>query len=644
MNARVCFAGALLVLACSVRTIEEAAPSIVRNQCDTSKDCKGNPCLERRLCVARKASLSALLFEVTPPATSGAEYASVRYLKTSLDAPETSGNFDLAFDVVANVTGAISAQRASNQAGCVFKFQSNETVPSTLELADTEGVAKGVPASLAFMATARLPGLPVVPYTVETRATGDKEPEHRFDLRMPPGEYDAYVAPWREQDQPDSCAVAPQILRGESILAGKVDFSVQLPPPELLKLEIVGPKDQSSLRGWRIDMIDPKSVLVLSTSSVLGEPATVSSDGRYVYEADVYYSRVWDAAKQPEPGFVGVGDELVRLRPPEGIVGPSLFAELASLDLFETGQAEIELDDLSQPVLVEGQVLLPEADDPIAAHLVFAAQKLRATNAGYLTSFTVETDVGDDGLMAVDLLPGTYSVRAVPDTPPCCLSPYPTSDCHCPVPTQVLWEVSEEAHQFGKTLKLSPGARVSARIKQPVGGHGLVGATASAMSVPVAMVALEDLLTGAGATPGVFTTDTDNRGNFTLTLPLDEAFVLTVKPPDGSDYPWLVRPALTTTYSGDAEPTTITKPLPVDLKDITQPLPVVYEGEVRVPSADVPGESVVVPNALIRAYAYLGSDGPVDTSAEARLVVQVAETRADDTGTFELLVPSTFDE
>jgi len=52
----------------------------------------------------------------------------------------------------------------------------------------------------------------------------------------------------------------------------------------------------------------------------------------------------------------------------------------------------------------------------------------------------------------------------------------------------------------------------------------------------------------------------------------------------------------------------------------------------------------VVPNALIRAYAYLGSDGPVDTTSEARFVVQVAETRADDRGKFELLVPSSFNK
>jgi hypothetical protein len=627
MNTRICCAGALLALACSVRTIEEATPDIVRNQCDSKKDCKAGSC-SGGMCVANKAGLSKLLLEVTPPATSGAEYASVRYLK-ALDVPQASGKLDLDFGKVATVSGTISAQRASNQEGCVFKFQSSGTVPSTLELADSDGVAKGVPGSLTFTSTERLPGLPVVPYSVETHAP-ETGPGHEYALRMPPGEYDVYVAPWSKQEQPDSCAVAPQILRGKTVLDGTVDLSVQLPPPEHLSIRILGPKDLSSLEGWRIDMIDPNSALVLSTSSVLGgKPATVSDDLRQlVYETDLYFSPVWDAAKQPEPGFVGVGDELVRLRPPEGVVGPSLFAERASLELFESSQAVIEVDDLSEPVRVEGQVLLANADEPVAAHLVFAAKELVASNAGYLTSFITETDVGEDGLVAVDLLPGTYSVRAVPEAPACCLSPNPTDDCDCPVPTEVEWVVSAEPHQFGKTLKLSPGARVSAEIKPP-----LVGATASATSVPVTTRALDDLLTGASATPGVFTTDTDSDGQLRLTLPSGQDFVFTVKPPDGSGYPWLVRQVLTKSDSGDTDPTS------VNLKAIIQPLPVVYQGKVRVPISD---GLVEVPNALIRAYAYQSADGPVDSSAEAQFVVQVAETRADDKGWFDLLVPSGF--
>ena len=639
MNAWICCVVALLALACSVRTVQEATPSIVRNQCDSNKDCRDGTC-SGGMCVASKASLRTLLFEVIPPATSGATYASVRYLEAS-DVPEASGKLDLDFGSVATVSGTISARRASNQGDCGFEFQSGGTVPSTLELTDSDGVAQGVPGSLTFTSTERLPGLPVVPYSVETRATGDKEPGHDFEVRMPPGEYDVYVAPWNSGEQTDACAVAPQILRGKSVLDGDVDFSVQLPPPQHLSIEILGPRDLSSLEGWRVDMIDPSSALVLSTSSVLGGPATISdSDRQLVYVAELYYSPVWDAAKQPEPGFVGMGHELVRLRPPQGAVGPSLFAERASLELFEAGRAVIEMDDLSQPVHVEGQVLLANVDDPVAAHLVFAAKELVATNAGYLTSFIVETDVGEDGLIAVDLLPGTYSVGAVPEAPACCLSPNPTGDCHCPVPTQVEWVVSTEPHQFGKTLKLSPGASVRAEIKQPVGGCALVGATASATSVPVTARALDDLLTGASATPGVFTTDTDSEGQLRLILPSGADFVFTVKPPDGSDYPWLVRPVLTTTYSRNTEP------VPVDLKEITQPLPVAYRGKVRVPTKleSDPDGLVEVPNALIRAYGYQGPDGPVDSSGEAEFVVQVAETRADDTGRFELLVPSSFSE
>lgn len=629
MNTRWCWFGSLVALACTVRTIDEATPSVARNQCDVNKDCPNGRC-SGGICVASEAGLGTLLFEVTPPATSGAEYASVRYLKTlsGLEAREARHALDLEFDVVASVSGTINAQNASSQAGCKYEFASGGTTTSELQIDDGDGI----PGSVTFISAERVPGLPVAPYAVETRAVGQKTPHHGYELRMPPGKYDLHVMPWR-QSADDACAVAPQILQGQTILAGDVTLTIDLPPPQLLRIEILGPKDQpqgNPLEGWRVDMVDPSSALVLSTGDVLGEP-TGTTEGRLVYETQIYYSPVWDIEQGK---FVGTGHELVRLRPPANTVGPSLFIERSSLELFPTGTAVIAMDGLSQPVHVEGQVELAHADEPVAAHLVFAATKLSATNAGYLTSFIIEADAGEDGLLAVDLLPGRYSVRAAPEAPDYCLSP--NSKRNCPVPTEVDWEVGAEPFQYGRTLKLSPGAVVIADIKEPIGRRPLSGATVRATPVPVSAAALDELLVGTRAASGVFTTDTDSAGGVRLAVPAGRQFIFTVVPPDGSNYPWLVQPNLTTSHSRTTEP------FPVDLNSLSQPLPVAYRGVVLVPSLSTsdPDGLVEVPGALIRAYSYHGSEGSVDSASDASFLVQVAETRAREDGTYELLVPS----
>jgi hypothetical protein len=50
----------------------------------------------------------------------------------------------------------------------------------------------------------------------------------------------------------------------------------------------------------------------------------------------------------------------------------------------------------------------------------------------------------------------------------------------------------------------------------------------------------------------------------------------------------------------------------------------------------------LVPDALIRAYAFLKEGQLVATKEEADLVIAVAETRSDSEGRFRLLLPSTF--
>jgi hypothetical protein len=67
------------------------------------------------------------------------------------------------------------------------------------------------------------------------------------------------------------------------------------------------------------------------------------------------------------------------------------------------------------------------------------------------------------------------------------------------------------------------------------------------------------------------------------------------------------------------------------------PLPIAYHGVVTAPLAA--GAAKPVPGAVLRAYVYVAGAGTTDLT-KAKSVLQIAETRADNDGRFELLVPA----
>jgi hypothetical protein len=79
---------------------------------------------------------------------------------------------------------------------------------------------------------------------------------------------------------------------------------------------------------------------------------------------------------------------------------------------------------------------------------------------------------------------------------------------------------------------------------------------------------------------------------------------------------------------------------PLSMGSLPLPLPAAYRGTVLVPSgSENPEGRVEAPGALIRAYAFMGVEGIVENADEALSVVQVAEGRAREDGSYELLVP-----
>jgi hypothetical protein len=96
-----------------------------------------------------------------------------------------------------------------------------------------------------------------------------------------------------------------------------------------------------------------------------------------------------------------------------------------------------------------------------------------------------------------------------------------------------------------------------------------------------------------------------------------------------SGYPWVVRP------------NTVVLEGPVGLGAVQLAAPSAFEGFVRVPGKSESGEALVLPGALIRAYALFDANGRlVGDLSLARSAVQIAEARANSLGEYSLLLPA----
>jgi hypothetical protein len=120
----------------------------------------------------------------------------------------------------------------------------------------------------------------------------------------------------------------------------------------------------------------------------------------------------------------------------------------------------------------------------------------------------------------------------------------------------------------------------------------------------------------------------DKYGGFAL-LADPGTFDVSVRPLASTGFGWLVFPSVGvgTNRSNIAGPNLVAE----------GPPPVAYSGTVTTPGADAP---LPLPNALIRAYIYLAKGQYVADPSKADSVLQVAETRATNVGTFELLIPA----
>ncbi len=600
-------AAASALVGCSVDALDLEAGPASQNTCDDDDDCGDGRCVSGQ-CRADSGTITSLVLEVTPPADAS-NIAGVRFVRalanlnpsggTLTDVDEDGEAIGLYLDHIARIDGTVRGQADSQPSRCV---------PPASDLTGIVAEDGSFPSRVTLTPRERLLGVQSPPHSKETGF--QSETGNRFEMSVPTGAYDVYVEPLAAEG---GCAVPPQLFLGASIDAGEVDLSLVLPAAQHLDVSVHWTGSTPALDGWTLDIVEQDSGRVLSTKAKLAEPEQV--DDELHYQALVAYSPV-EIVDPAMKGDAKSGTELVRLSPPEGVTAPVIIVQRSVVELFQKGEGVIDqLSPLPEPVEVTGQVSEASSLEGKSATVTLVATNLVGVGAGTVAAFQRVVEADSSGQFQVSLLPGTYSVTAVPP---------PETGLAA---AQTEWEISADNDvQAGKLVQLLPSPFLSGTLLD-TGGQAIAGVAvqAGANSASIFADVLDRALGRTPFVPRAEGTISDGGGYFQVRTD-PGTFDIWARPEVGSGFAWFVRPSVTVGISGE-----------LDLGTLVAPLPVEYRGTMK--SADT---QTFVPSALIRAYAYVRSNEHTNDPSVATSLVQVAETRTNESGEFQLLLPASF--
>jgi hypothetical protein len=584
--------------ACSVASVPEVPSTIAQNQCTSDSDCPGGSCVGTRAgdnqCRTTNGNFETFLFEVTPPADAS-PIAGVQFLK-SLSLSKSGQTFELPLDLVAQVTGEVTLSPRA----CTPKFDDDGTPLAT-------SADSSVPALISFTPSAGALGVFASPAVAES--TLPNQSSYIFSIDIPPGQYDIYVQPKNQPD--DTCVVPPQLLRAQMIKGGALNLNISQPLPASFDLHVSWPLGDGALAGWVADMLDPVSGHVISNQAAL----TLEKGGLSYLASLSYLPVVGDTSKVK-------AQELVRISPPTGVHAPSILLARAALSLFSASSGTLsQFTALPTTVQVEGQITNGSLPLPVAATVTLVATKINGVDPGVLASFVSTATAGADGTFDVDLLPGTYRVDALPGD---------NSDL---AQTSTNWVIADSPDvQAGKLIELGSTLEIDGDALD-ASGAALTGAQVQAVASPASIVTdvLHVSLGETVSVPRAMNGSVHGDGSFALYAD-SGIYDFSVRPQASTGFSWLVIPSLAV---GSTPATSAS----AELGDLLSPLPVSYVGKVT--SGDPAGATQTVPGALVRAFIYMHAGAYTADSTQADSVLQIAETRSDDEGTFELLIPAT---
>jgi hypothetical protein len=601
----------LALTACSVAEAPPAPSEIAINACDGNEDCPGGSCADGA-CVANASGLRSVIVEVTPPP--GSAIAPLAYY--------TRLGEKLGDDIVIQPAAAIEGYVSLHPDGCTPSFVG---VDAAHPVVPVEGT---IPVKATFTGSTREYGLPPRSYESEPLTDPERDREKNgFKVLVPPGDYDVYIEPF--EIRPDSdCRIPPVLLRRQRV-TGSGLFDVKLSLPSSITISVHWPT--ASLDFFSVDLLDSVSGRVLSTPARLGNPG-LDAEKRAFYQATVSYSRVLEPNAMGELVVSPTSYELVRISPPAGTVAASILGDASAIGLSGTNQGGIALSaPLPAPVKVEMQTAVGDTTKPVPAAITVTATRLEGMTDGLYGTFIQTYQVNAEGLVDDAFLPpGDYIVDSVPNGGSASCG---EDTCSVLAARRDYWQIgATPSVQAGKLIQFQPAPVVSgsafSAVGKPVSG-ALVRARAS-HSTPSSDV--WNRLDREGALLATATTSlVDVHGNFEFSAD-PGTFDLFVQPDPSTRFGWYVRPS----FVVGAEDTEL------PLGTLTVPLSRRYAGTILVgpKTTDRP----VLPNALIRAYVYVTPDGEYAAAPVADgSVIQVAETRSNDAGEFELLIPASLD-
>jgi hypothetical protein len=416
-----------------------------------------------------------------------------------------------------------------------------------------------------------------------------------------------------DRNQQD-CAVPPQLFRGQEVKGPTTRLDYPASKSSTLDLHITWPKGKNSLDGWTADIIEPLGGRPISTEVKLGSPF----DAGYEildYRVPLVYSTV--SLIVPVPEQVESAVDLVRLKPPEGAAIPTIVIDRSALGLLSSSVTIDGFTRYPDPVTVTGQLASADDGRPLVGSITVIATQIAGVDEGILATFqrTVQVPADGDGIFSIDMPPGKYRVYAVPDFG----SRTASEDELSALETE--WEVAAgTSPQSGKLLELQPSNIVRGR-------SSLEGA-----EVRIAASLHSDLPFIEAIGKGDFVPRERNglveSGRFALSVDAGRLDI-SVRPPESLGFAWFVQPGVKITQD-------------YDLGGVQAKAPSALRGTTTGQFAGLDAVTTrPIAACSVRAYAYLDEDfAYTRDKASAVSVVQVAETRSDESGAFRLLVPS----
>lgn len=593
----------LIALGCTVKAETAADDPRPKNTCSDNSDCENGNC-NLGVCQTPNGKIEALFVTASPASDSAIPH--LTYGMPVLDVPTSGSPRDLVFPGPARITGSFELAKGD---GCYPSFPAEDLETAIIPALD----GKTLPAKVTLSLGERVLGLPQQLFLSSTPSAPERG-SYKFELQVASGKFDVYLVPPADQIGP--CQAPPQLYRNFAVegstpiyqwslaSVSPLDVHVHFPSPKLTGQE---------LKGWRVDLIEPIGGNPISTGVELGVPLVEGSGDQTVdYVAALRYSAV---VGTPTKVTSSEGlSELIRLRPPPGVIAPTLLFDRSATSLFEPTEAHVVgLTRFPTPVTIEGQVVRHDDGAPVSAQVFLQSTKIYGVDEGILATYQVAVAVQDDGLFEVTVPPGTYRVQAAPPQ-----ASGGVDQADALVATEASWDVSvTPSFQAGKVVELARGVAT-------VGQSRFPGAQVRAVPTPDPVLSFDQAFGQGRFVARSASALVDDSGHFELQTDPGR-FDISVQAPDALGFAWYVRPGVEVGKESR------------DLGRVALPLPALFAGKAVV---DLGGVTAPLGSAAIRAYAYLDKDFAYTRDPkQAVSLIEVAETRAEADGSFRLLIP-----